>query len=138
MEQLIADFSHLDVNARKIWYNNTDHHLVYINDIADGDHVYTHTFIPQGEMIGILEGVIVPTRVLVMDKYCFWISDYEILDCRRTPRCILAMIQEALPFGIEPNCKAIISYTGEHTVVFIYAIKDIRPGDELFIDIDYS
>lgn len=138
MESLVRGIAGLRLEAQSqlIWYNNCDYELFCIGDEWQ-DKVFTNERIAKGSLIGMLEGALVNTRALVQDKYCVWLSDYELLDCRSTPRCILSMVREGFYEGIEANCKMGVSYMGEGVCAYVYAVRDIEAGEELFMDKEF-
>ena len=138
MEALMAGFQHLGLRSHHTWYNNTNYELYCACDEWDRSVVYTNEFIPKGEFIGMLEGEVVPSRSLaITSKYMIWLSDYEIMDCRGTPRCILSMVREGFYEGIESNCKIGVSYSSCEVSAYVYALRDIQVGEELFMDREF-
>lgn len=136
MERLLTNLTGLSLRENYIWYNNTNYELYCIADEWN-DRVFTQERIEAGSFIGMLEGPVVATRNGVIDKYCIWLNDYEIMDCRSTPRCVLSMTREGFYIGMEANCKLALSYTSEMVTAYVYALRQIEAGEELFMDRDF-
>ena len=136
MERLLTNLTGLSLRESTIWYNNTNYELYCIADEWE-DKVYTNERIEAGSLIGMIEGEIIGTRNRVVDKYCLWLNDYEIMDCRSLPRCILSMTREGFYIGTEANCKLGLSYTSEVVTAYVYALRQIEAGEELFMDRDF-
>jgi len=91
-----------------------------------GMGVYTLDFIPNHSFIDYYVG----------DLYKYPMSNYYIeidhnlgIDAGNFPRCYMAMINDSYQSLYTTSCEFII----ENKTVSVYSIRDIQPGEELFI-----
>lgn len=134
MEHLIEQCSNLTIqNDRKHidWHNNTIWELNATTTLDGEDHVYTNSFIGNGNYIGELEGERKYAWEVLPDPYIVWVTDEWVIDCTEKPRCILAMVRESHYEGLEANCEWILCVSNEQVKFGLFAKKDIQPYEEL-------
>ena len=113
------------------WYNNTIWEL-NARITRDGeDHVYTRSFIGNGNYIGELEGERKYAWEVLPAPYIIWITDEWVIDCTNKPRCILAMVRESHYEGLEANCEWIHYVLHGDVKIGLFAKRDIQPNEEL-------
>lgn len=127
MDFLMSAFMGLEVSGVD-WYNNTNYDLVCVNE-----RVFTRQSIGSGEFIGMIDGIEKHISEVLPDKYCIWIDETTVLDCRGKPRSITAMIREGWFDGAVANCKLCYTYTSLQTLVYVETLRPIQPGEELII-----
>lgn len=132
MNSLVEQLTDLSIQTSLAWYNNSAFDL-YCLSTEHEDYVYSKSDIPANEVIGYIEGDAKNTWELMPDKYCIWIDDSTVIDCRKTPRCITSMIREGFFEGLIPNCRLRVSYTNIDILIFVESIKPIYRGEELII-----
>lgn len=123
IEDLIYECESLSLN--KCWYNNSSHDLYYKEN-----SVYTSTKIVKGQFIGYIVGTKAYTWDVPANRFCIWLNDYYVIDCRSTPRCITSMIRKATN-SEETNCSMAFSYDNDSIDAYIIATADINGGMEL-------
>lgn len=129
MEDLIYNCESLSLN--KTSYNNTDFYLYY----KDND-VFTSNMIMKGQFIGYIVGKKAYTWDVPANRFCIWLNDYFVLDCRDTPRCITSMIRKN---NVEEmtNCSMAFTYKNDTIEVYVIATRDIPPQTELVVLQEY-
>lgn len=132
MEDLIAQCSTLQIQETPSWYNNTTHGLYCVQTEYD-DFVYSSSHIYAGEFIGYITGERKYTWEILPHKYCIWLNDSYVIDCRGKPRCITSMIRETFDEQLKHNCELAFAYTNETIDVYVVATSDIYRGEELII-----
>jgi hypothetical protein len=129
MEDLIYNYESLSIN--KDWYDNSDFSLYY----KEGS-VFTKNAISNGQFIGYIDGIKSYTWEVPPNRFCIWINDYYVLDCRSTPRCITSMIRKNNVEGFA-NCTMAFSYKNDTVDVYIIATCDIPENTELVVLQEY-
>lgn len=129
IEDLIYECQSLSLN--KSWHNNSPHNLYYKDD-----SVYSLNKINKGQFIGYIVGKKAYTWDTPPNKYCVWLNDYYVIDCRETPRCITSMIRKVN--GDEfTNCIMAFSYANDSVDAYIIATHDIYENTELIVRQEY-
>lgn len=113
------------LSLAKSCYNNTDIPLYYKNS-----GVFAANAIMKGQFIGYIVGTKAYTWDVPSNRFCIWINDYYVLDCRSTPRCITSMIQKTNNPELA-NCSMAFSYANDTIDVYIISTCDIHPDTEL-------
>ena len=129
MEDLIYECETLSLN--KSWYNNSEFSLFY----KEGQVITTNS-ISKGQFIGYIVGTKAYTWDVPPNRFCIWLNDYYVLDCRRTPRCITSMIRKESKEELT-NCSMAFSYKNDTVDVYIIATQDIPPQTELVVLQEY-
>lgn len=128
MEDLIYECESLSLN--KTYFNNTDLKLYY------NDAVITSNKIVKGQFIGYITGEKAYTWDVPSNRFCIWLNDYYVLDCRKTPRCITSMIRKDT-VDDSTNCAMAFSYKNDTIDVYVIATRDINPETELVLLQEY-
>lgn len=115
----------------KSCYNNTELSLYYKDS-----EVFTSSKIHKGQFIGYIVGEKAYTWDVPSNRFCIWLNDYYVLDCRQTPRCITSMIRKTSAEEMT-NCSMAFSYKNDTIEVYIIATQDIHPGTELVVFQEY-
>lgn len=134
MEDLCKTLDQL--SFQKSWYNNSMYLLDCIENSIGDAFVYTREDIKDGSFIGYIEGKRNYTWELLPHRYCIWLNDSYVIDCRETPRCIGAMVRESYEDSdhLHPNCELAFSYTRDYTIeVYIRSTRYIYAGEELVL-----
>ena len=129
MDDLVYQCESLSLN--KIWYNNTEFNLYYKEN-----GVFTTTAILKGQFIGYIVGVKAYTWDVTPNRFCIWLNDYYMLDCRTTPRCITSMIRKNNNDELT-NCSMAFSYKNDSVDVYVIATADIPAETELIVLQEY-
>lgn len=129
MEDLIYNCETLSLH--KTWYNNSQYPLYY-----NENSVFTTNTILKGQYIGEIVGTKAYTWDVPSNRFCIWLNDYYVLDCRRTPRCITSMIRKETVVELT-NCTMAFSYKNDSVDVYIIATSDIPPNIELVVFQEY-
>lgn len=133
MEDLLQKCSHLSLkDSPSSWYDNTSRSLYCIQS-EHNDYVYSSINIHTGEFIGHIVGERKYTWEILPHKYCIWLNDSYVIDCRETPRCITSMIRETHDETLKHNCEIAFAYTNDTIDVYIIATSEICRGEELII-----
>lgn len=136
MEEIVNRCSALSLHTPpKTWYNNSKYSLYAIENEYDSS-VYSCEDIVEGDFIGYIEGERKYTWELLPHRYCIWISDSYVLDCRGTPRCITSMIREGIEDHLTPNCEMYFTYTSDSISVCVRSLQHIYRGEELIMKRD--
>jgi hypothetical protein len=117
-----------NLSLTKCWYNNTKLDL-YANTAGV---VYTKTKIKKGTFIGYIIGEKAYTWDVPANKYCIWLNDYFVLDCRKIPRCITSMIRRTMGDELS-NCTLSFAFGNDTIDVYIIATCDIEEHTELVV-----
>jgi hypothetical protein len=91
-----------------------------------GMGVYTSDAIPNRSFIDYYVGDLYKSP---MSNYFIEIEHNLGIDAIHFPRCYMAMINDSYQSQYTTNCEFII----ENKTVSVYSIRDIQPGEELFI-----
>jgi hypothetical protein len=106
-----------------------------------GFGVFTNSFIPKDTVIGEYIGDIIESYKPQYTTYSFEIikPDEENgimgygIDCLALPRCYMSMINDAqFSNRFTNNCD--FDQREKERMVYVFSTRDIRPGEELFID----
>lgn len=104
-----------------------------------GNGVFTKEFIPKDSRIGFYEGIVSNDERLITD-YTFTLSDKWFVDGFHYPRSYIAMVNDPFDGTFEYNCEFDVQHVTKSGKqlrfkdrrVFLKAIKDIEPGEELY------
>lgn len=115
------------MSLKTTWFNNSAHNL-YCAD----ENVYTLDRITKGQFIGYIVGTKAYTWDVPPSRFCIWLNDYYVIDCRQTPRCITSMIRKNKSDEVS-NCCMAFAYKNDTIEVYIIATRDIAVNAELVI-----
>ncbi len=115
-------------------------HITHSQLPDSGLGVYTEDFIPENTIIGEYKGKLVKSYNLETNDYFYELveadKNNEIMgvgiDASELPRCYMAMINDA-QFSKSYSNNCIFEGDLEEQKVYVVAIRDIEPDEELFV-----
>lgn len=127
-----SDYHFINIVDENKYYNNSFYNLnINVSNIEKaGFGVFSQEFIPKDSIVGYYEGTIINTPF--HGDYYFEINESNGIDAGQFPRCYMAMINDARGSLYKNNCKFVID--DKNFLVEIWSIKNIYPGEELFIN----
>jgi hypothetical protein len=114
------------------YYHNSIFNLNIIKSLIDnaGNGVFTQDYIPNNTFIDCYEGDI--KYFVKTGEYYFGINDNIGIDAFAYPRCYMAMINDSRGSIFNNNCD--FKVDEKELIVEIWSIRDIKDGEELFIN----
>jgi uncharacterized protein len=103
--------------------------------------VFTLDFIPENTIIDEYVGNVIETMTPKYNRYYYELQSIDLeanipsigIDAMGLPRCFMAMLNDAtFETNFETNCE--FDENVETKKVYVASIRDIEPGEELFIE----
>ncbi len=112
------------------YYHNSkfDIHIRNSNIKEAGLGVFTNEAIEANTMI---DGYTGEYRSRCFSRYYFLIREGLGIDALDYPRCYMGMLNDSFGSKYSNNCKFVVDL--QKDTVSVWSIKDISPGEELFI-----
>lgn len=104
-----------------------------------GDGLFAGEDIPAGTCIGEYTGERRTSSNLCISTYSFDLGDGFYIDALAYPRAVTAMINDSRDLSqgglLHPyNCEFKVQQICGQNRCFLYSVKDINAGDELYVD----
>lgn len=145
MDNLVHEIARLSVECRAPtssllgeWVNTTRFPLIVLPLQASTSRsepvgVYACQDIPAGMYLGDIQGERMYSWEVEPHPHVLWVEDDMVIDCRQTPRCILAMIREGFYEGLQCNCELVVSPQQDYQFIQVgmRTIQNIPAGSEL-------
>jgi hypothetical protein len=112
------------------YYHNSNLNIeIKTSNIKDGGlGVFTNEYIMENTLI---DGYTGEYRSRCFSRYYFLIRDGIGIDALDYPRCYMGMLNDSFGSSYSNNCKFMVDL--ENDIVNVWSIRDIKPGEELFI-----
>jgi hypothetical protein len=102
--------------------------------------VYTEDFIPENTIIGEYTGEIIESYNIETNDYYYELVEPDEangvtgigIDSSKLPRCYMAMINDA-QFSKKYSNNTVFEGDLENKKVYVVSLRDIEPGEELFV-----